>query len=141
MSGDGPFERDEDLRKLLRPGARTTPEHDDAVLAAARTFTDETPVVRPSRRRRLRLVIPLAVLVGLAAITVGLYARFGGPLKDGSPLRSLSNAPSEAITPANGTVLSEPPAQFHWPAQAGAKAYRVILRDASAEVVWRSDAV
>lgn len=135
-----PHEPDEDLRALLRPGPRTPAEHDDAVLTAARALSNEGRTGHESRRYR-RLAVRFAIAAGIVGMAVGLYVRVGGRLEDDGVLRSLASEPGRPTVPANGADLDAPPIEFSWPLQADAKSYRVILRDASARIIWRSGQV
>jgi hypothetical protein len=124
-----------EVRSVLRAEPlRTSEAHDAAVLARARELC------APPRSRRLRYVMPVA-LAASVALVAGVYVKYGSPIADDGRLRSVDTVDIAAIVPANGASLAEPPAEFKWPEQAGAEAYRVVLRNAAGTPIWRSEPV
>jgi hypothetical protein len=113
---------------------RTSAAHDAAVLSKARELC------APLRTRRLRYVAPVALAASIALVA-GLYVKYGAPLADDGRVRSAEAVMAGAIVPANGATLHTAPAEFHWPEQAGAESYRVVLRNAAGNPIWRSEPV
>jgi ferric-dicitrate binding protein FerR (iron transport regulator) len=125
-----PFGEHEDLRQLLdRPQARTRAPHDTVVLRAART---------PHSHAR-RVAIPVTLAAALAILAVGLYLPSRVPHDDDAIVRSRSSIEGQSVSPAVGVSLTTAPVEFRWPAQAGARSYGLVLRDASGITIWRSD--
>jgi hypothetical protein len=124
-----------EMRSALRAEVLTTSAaHDSAVLAKAREMC------APRRARRLRHAVPVALAASLALVT-GAYVKYGMPLADDGRVRSSEAVEAAAIVPANGATLDAPPAEFSWPEQVGAEAYRVVLRNAAGTPIWRSEPV
>jgi hypothetical protein len=137
MTGNIPDD-DEEVRALMRVDPlRTSAAHDAAVLAAAREHSSRSPV----KSARRRMFLPFALAASLAVVTVGLYLKYGLPLPDDGTVRSGNGAETAAVVPASGLTLDAFPNELHWPAQPGARSYRVVLRDAPGEPIWRSAAV
>jgi len=95
-----------------------------AVLEAAQTAA--------RRRARPRVAWPAWLVGAVAALALAVIG-----------IELLLQAPVERIrgeaipvTPATEARLSDPPRVFEWPAQPGARAYRLVLRDAAAEPLW-----
>jgi hypothetical protein len=124
---------DAEVAGALRTDAlRTHVSHDSAVLAAARAFCE------PPRARRLRFAVPLALAASLVIFTVAVVLEYSNPLVDDGRVRGASNVDAAGLVPQNGATLEGLPAEFHWPAQAGAESYRVVVRDVSGAPIWRS---
>lgn len=117
---------------LRADSLRTQINHDSAVLAAARAFCE------PPRVRRSRFAVPLALAASLVVVTVAVVLEYSNPLVDDGRVRGASNIDAAELLPQNGAALAELPAEFHWPAQAGAESYRVVVRDVSGTPIWRS---
>lgn len=113
---------------------RTNASHDAAVLARARELC------APRHSRRVRYAVPVALAASVALVT-GVYVRYGSPIADDGRLRSGDAVDVAAVFPANGATLEVAPAEFKWPEQAGAEAYRVVLRNAAGTPIWRSEPV
>jgi hypothetical protein len=130
MSDPAGADEDEDLRRLLdRPRVRTRVPHDAGILRAARS-----PGSRASR-----LAIPTALAAGVAVLAFGLYLSSSLPRSEDDIVRSRSSMAGESVSPEVGLSLNRSPDEFRWPAQTGARSYRLILRDASGITIWRSD--
>lgn len=124
-----------EVRSVLRAETlRTSEAHDAAVLAKARELCV------PPRARRMRYAAPFALAASLALVT-GVYVKYGSPIADDGRVRSSDVVDPASIVPANGASLVSPPVEFHWPEQAGAESYRVVLRNASGTPIWRSEPV
>lgn len=90
--------------------------------------------------RRWRPVLGLAAALVLATLA-GLAIWQLAPVPGGKPPDALRSSAPAAVRPISGATLSEPPSHLAWPAQPGAAAYRVVLYDERAEVLWRGPAV
>jgi hypothetical protein len=64
-----------------------------------------------------------------------------GAAHDAAVLAAARSFTDGAELPVNGARLAEAPAEFRWPAVAGARAYRITLRDAGARIFWGSPRV
>lgn len=127
---------DEELRELLRgETASTSRDHDQRVLGAAGDAAREIASRRGGRRTRRRAawLLPVAAALAVAALVP--------MLETPSPPETITRQPDVSVTPAHRATLSEAPAVFEWPAVAGARSYRFELRDASAELLWQSEAL
>jgi hypothetical protein len=138
-------EQDRDLRDLIGSSdVRTSRTHDETVLAAAREVARSRRRVevesRDVRTRPWRRAIPVSLAAGLAVLVFALYPRMQQHSEDDT-LRSVEAGLEQFVTPAEAATLHAPPVEFRWPKQAGATSYRVVLRNASADVIWRSAAV
>jgi len=132
MNGDDPLDdKDEkELRDALRASdAMTSAEHDDAILAAAR----EAAAEHARRRARRARLVPALAAAALAVVAIGLVTFTQlRPMDD-----TVRGDDAGLVVPPSGARLDSAPDELAWPAQPGATAYRVVLRDASAVVLWR----
>lgn len=129
-----PDDGDAALLAALERDSRTTSErHDAAVLAAAKAAAAERG--RERRRARFKRWRIAASLAAVALVAVGLVRLVPGPGPDEPPLRG----ERAAVSPRDGAELGAPPEAFEWPAQTGATGYRLVLLDARANPVWKSD--
>lgn len=124
------------LRELQRHQRTTSARHDEVVLEAARAAAALRRTGHPRARPvRLRLGISLAAVLVAAAGLLWLV-----PLPDGPPGGApLLRGEAAAVSPSNGASLDRPPTAFEWPEQPGAATYRVVLLDAGARPIWRSE--
>lgn len=127
---------DDDIRDAIRTtSASPGPGHDARILEAAR-FAAAGRRAEASRARR-RWLIPGLAVAATVVVAVGLW-RFVLPgttvVDDGAALRS----GTIAVTPAEGAQLDGIPHRLGWPAQVGARAYRVVVFDTEAEPLWTS---
>lgn len=134
MSGEGHDAdvdpADEALRRRLGGAPPTSPAHDRAVLEAAARAGEAIAAARPARLRRW--LLPLAAAVMLAVTLPWLIDPAGPPAP-------VVRGPASAVTPAAGAVLSAPPAAIRGPGIPGARNYVLIVRDAAARELWRSE--
>jgi hypothetical protein len=129
---DLPDDEERRLRELVGDTARrTSAAHDDAVLAAARE------VARGRRRPGLYFGWFRAVAGVTAAIVVVIG--IATLIRQAPPVSNdLLRGDDRGVSPANDERLQAVPTELAWPAQPGASAYVVVLRDAAATVLWTS---
>jgi hypothetical protein len=133
---------DERIRAALgdekpRPGEL----HDANIRSAMRDVGAQLAATEPARKRRN--FVPLGLAAGLlmavgAAIFMRLSVQGHRDVEDAT--RGVTTLPA-SLEPAPGAELDAPPTRFRWPAQAGATAYVVTLRDGSGTLIWRSEPV
>ncbi|MEL7449836.1 MAG: hypothetical protein AAFN78_11545 [Pseudomonadota bacterium] len=129
------FDRNSDdaaMHRLLnQAGTGPSSAHDDAVLGAADRLLRSSPEARPRRWH-----VPAALAASLIiAVSVGLPNL--QHVEQASPASAVRAAQAETAPPS-GERLAALPEQLRWPAAADATGYRVVLRDATADVVWTS---
>lgn len=117
----------------------TSAAHDGTVLARARVVADGIAAgarreAKP--RRSLDWARPLGLAAAVAIAIIGLSWVLPGIERQ--PSEQLRGAKPGEVFPQAGVLMAQGPTEFRWSAQAGATQYQVTLRDASAEVVWRS---
>ncbi len=119
-------------RLLSQPHSGPSAAHDDAVLGAADRLLRPAP---PTHARRWQVPVALAATVMLA-LSIGLshLLRVGQ-----APPSSTVRAGQAQTAPPSGEWLAALPERLRWPPAAGAAGYRVVLRDATADIVWTSD--
>lgn len=135
---DGPEERA--LRERLAASVpRPSAQHDNAILAAARTFTDEAhddPQASDEASPKGRLprwpVAAAAVLALGVAITLVLPA-----LETAEPI---VRSGEDGLNPERNAELGVPPAAFTLPASYAGLSCQITLVDASGATRWQSDA-
>jgi hypothetical protein len=139
--------QDSDLRELLGlEHVRTSRRHDEIVVSAARELArihrrvDQPVGSTGGRLRRWRRAVPVSLAAGVAAMVIALYPRTQQHREDDA-LRSVEANIEQLVSPLGTATLPAPPTNFRWPKQEGATSYRVVLRNASADVIWRSAAV
>lgn len=113
-------------------GPAPSAEHDRVIMAAARRVLDG----KPSRSTRPQWVFP-AALAATVLLAVPLVWMTGAQ-NDTDPQ---TRGPAAQIIPAPDAVLRSAPDVLAWTPVGGATSYRVTMRDASANVVWTSDAI
>jgi hypothetical protein len=86
---------------------------------------------RPARRRRFWGGLAAAAAVVIVAVA-GLWPR-GGEIA--------TRGPGFATRPVDGAVLAAPPRQLEWPAQLGARRYRVTLHRGDGTRLWEAPPV
>jgi hypothetical protein len=116
----------------------TSAAHDGTVLARARVVADgiAAGARREKPRRSLDWARPLGLAAAVAIAIIGLSWVLPGI--EPQPIEQLRGAKPGEVFPQAGVLMAQGPTEFRWSAQAGATQYQVTLRDASAEVVWRS---
>lgn len=113
-------------------GPAPSAEHDRAIMTAARRVLDGTP----ARSARPQWAFP-AALAATVLLAVSLVWMTGAQNDTDSHTRG----PAAQIAPPADAVLRSAPEVLAWTPVGGAASYRVTLRDASATVIWTSDAV
>ena len=129
---------DNALREMLeRQSLMTSEEHDSTVIRAAgeagREIRQYRKAAASGRNQWLR---PFAIA---ATLIVGFFLVFNSSRVPPPEPDSSIRGTAVAVVPVHQATIDELPTLFRWPAQAGATGYRVILRDANAVSVWRSD--
>ena len=105
--------------------------HDDAVLGAADRILRPAPKTH-GRRWQVPAALAATVVLGLAIGLPNLQR-----VEETPPGNAVRAAQAETAPPS-GERLAVLPEQLRWPAEAGATGYRVVLRDATADIVWTS---
>lgn len=123
--------RDEtDVHARLQTLAAQTPaSHDQRIREHARKAFRDAPRSTP------RLPLALAATVLLAAPLAWYVANRA----DTVPTTEVLRDAAVEVQPAPGAVLADPPAVLSWRPVAGIRDYRVVLMDADAETLWRSE--
>lgn len=117
-------------------GESPSAAHDAAILEVARNVCGEIRARRRANRRHWWMRVSAAAAVGVLA--VGLWSTVDRGSSRNETLRGVANGD---VLPANGATLETAPTRFDWHEQPGTAIYRVTLRAADAQVIWRSDAI
>ena len=138
-----PDEEDHDLQAILGSAQLdTSAKHDQRILSAARAMTQTLRDEKAARRtvhaqlRHWQLPVSLAAAALLGAVALFWLVDTGRPVDD--QLRGAEHG--ALVSPAPGAQLGIIPTELRWGAVAGASAYRVTLRDSSAQVLWTGEA-
>lgn len=129
---------DEAIRQeLARSNSGSSKDHDDAVLARAALVAKDiaerrqAPPVKRSRPGRFLWLASAAAVLAAVLVMPMLWIEGDDGLR----------RPNVLVVPGQGAQLGDVPEQFEWPYVPGADSYILVLRNAGAEVLWRSASV
>lgn len=130
---------DERIRSALegetpKPGEQHDANIHRAMHEVGARLAQSAPERKPRNFVPMGLAAGLLIIIGAATfmrLSVQGYRDSEEPARGGA-------TQTDSLEPAAGAELAAPPAQFRWPAQAGATTYVVILRDGSGTLIWRS---
>ncbi len=136
LDGKLPAERRADLLALVANDADAALQLQLAMdlRAAAAAAVAAAPRVLPLTVRP----VPRRFTPWLQALAASLVLLAGAALWLPRPAPDATRGAETAdpLAPADAAVLSAPPAQLRWPAQAGVERYQVRLYDAEATLLW-----
>ena len=116
-----------------RRGAPPNPNFQDAMEQAGARPIESAPAPKS------RNVVPLALAAGLLVIIgAATYMRLSVQGHRVSEDLTPGGVTQSDLEPGAGAELAGPPSRFRWPAQPGATAYVVFLRDGAGTLIWRS---
>jgi hypothetical protein len=126
------------IRETLAADKRQPGELHDAAIRRAMRATAAQLAASAAPPRLRRSFLPAGIAAGFVLVIGGaLFLRHLPP--PGDDVMRGAETPSSALLPAANAELAVPPSEFRWPAQAGATAYLLTLRDDAGSVLWRSE--